>query len=338
VEYDVRRTAVRFALGVAIVAALLYGVGWEQVLANLQQTDLVVLAPAFACTLLAMVVGCDGLRIVFGLPFRGATSSLARRAYLSSWFINSVFPGGSVGAGAFVAYTMRRADEDGVGGSVASVASWEFLNMVASAVVATAGVAGVAASGGETGVAPVALAVFVALLAAAGVLVVLFGTRRERVVDVLVWLAGLSQRTLGRAVPALDVAHTREAISGGLDSFFADVEALAADRRRLALALVLAHLGWLFGALPLYFAMHAVGLSVSLAVVLVVIPLSGFAMAVPVPGGLGAMDAALGALVVFFTGYSLGAVASAVVLYRVAKYPLQVLVGGLALWSLSRAG
>jgi uncharacterized protein (TIRG00374 family) len=337
VEYDARRIVGRFALGFGIVAALLYGVGWDEVLANLRRTDLWALAPAFGCTLLALLVGSDGLRIVYGLPSRGSDTSLARRAQLSSSFFSSVLPAGNVGGSAFVVYTMRRV-EDGVGGSVAGVASWRFINMVASAIVATAGVVGIAVGGGDTGVAPVVLAVFGTLLVGAGVFFVLLETRREQVLDVLVWVTAFSERAVQFVVPSVSVAATREDVGSGLDRFFAGVEQLTADRRRLLLALLVAHLGWLFGVLPLYFAMCAVGLPVSLSVVLLVVPLSGFLFAIPVPGGLGAIDAALGALLAFFTGHSLGALASVVVLYRVTKYPLQVLVGGLALWSLSRSG
>lgn len=334
---DRREVAFRFAVALATVAALLLGVGWERVVRNLRAADLAAFAPAFAASLAGMAVSVEGVRIVLDLPVRGASSSVARRAGLAAKFVRSVVPAGNVGGGAFVAYTVSRREDIAVSECLAAVATWEFLNMVASAVVATVGVVGIVLSGGDVGAAPVVVAAFGSLLLfglAAGVLV---ARRRERVVDVVVWSSALVDRTLGRLTARLAGRLDRDDVRRGLDGFLVDVAGVTRDRRRLALAALAAHLAWLFGTLPLYFSLQAVGLSASVAVVLVTMPLAGFALAVPVPGGLGPFDAAIGGLVAFFTGHPLGVLASALVLFRLATYCLHVLVGGLAMWTLDEA-
>lgn len=330
-EYDRRRVAVQFAVAIGIAAALLYGVGWERVLANLRGADAGQFAVACTVSLAAMVVGSEGVRLTLDLPVRGSRATVARLAYLGASFIRSFIPAGNVGGSTFVAYAVSR-DDDSVGESVAGVAGWEFLNMVASAVVASVGVVGVATGGGSTGAAPLALAVFAGTLALAAGGLLLVANHRDWVADRVLWAARVGRRVL----PFETATLSRERVHDGLDRFFDAVEEFAADRPRLVLALVLAHLGWLFGCLVLYFCLHAVSLPVAVPVVLLAVPLSGFALAIPIPGGIGPTDAALGGVVAFLTGYGIAALASALVLYRVATYVLHIVVGGAALWLLDR--
>jgi len=334
VEFQRRQTALRFGVAAAVVAALLYGVGWRQVLANLAATDLSLFAPAVAASLVGMLVAAEGVRVSIGVPHQSPDASLARHAALAGMFVRSVLPAGNVGKGAFVAYTVSRGETTSASEGVAGAASWEFLNMVASAVVASVGLLGVVAAGRNAGSAPLVLAAFGGLLVLAVGLGSLAVQRRDLVVDVVLWAASIGRRTLGRFAPRLDTSLTRERVRATLDVFVGNVGGLLEDRRRFALALLAAHATWLLGVIPLYLCLQAVGLSVVPSVVLVAIPLAGFALAVPVPGGIGPMDAALGGIVAVLTGHSLGALASALVLFRVATYGTQILVGGLALWRL----
>ncbi|WP_232701042.1 lysylphosphatidylglycerol synthase transmembrane domain-containing protein [Halobacterium wangiae] len=333
-DYDRRDVAFRLLVGVAIVVALLVGVGWERVVQNLQTADLGIFAVAVAVSVLGMVVNAEGLRIVLDVPARGADASLVRRTWLAATFVRSLIPAGTVGGSAFVAYSVSKDATTTVSSGVAAAASWEFLTIVASAVVATAGVAGVAAGGGDTSNLVVVVVAFVAMLGVAVGLLVAVAHRRGRVVDVLLWLSSVVRRTFGRVVPRLNDRLSRPQVHGVLDSFFESVEALLNDRRRLALAVGAATLGWLLNVFPLFFSLHAVGLPVSLYVVMVVMPVAGFALALPIPGGVGPLDAALGGLLALFAGYPLGALASALVLFRVATFGPHVAIGGLALTTL----
>ena len=336
-EFERRQTAFRFGVAVLVVAALLYGVGWRRVLDNLRATDLSLFLPAIAASLAGLLVSAEGVRIAIGVPRRSPDASLARHAALAGMFVRSVLPAGNVGKGAFVAYTVSRGESTSASEGIAGAASWEFLNMVASAVVASVGVLGVVAAGRDAGDAPLVLAAFGGLLAIAVVSGSLAVQRRDIVVGLVVWAASVGRRTLGRLAPRLDTSLSRERVRTTLDVFLGNVGALLEDRRRLGLAVLAAHVTWLLGVVPLYLCLHAVGLPVRPAVVLVAMPLAGFALAIPIPGGIGPMDAALGGIVAVLTGYSLGALASALVLFRVATYGTQVLVGGLALWRLQTA-
>lgn len=330
-EYDRRRTLLRFAVAAGVAAALLYGVGWQRVLANLRGADSRPFALACVVSLVSMALGSEGLRLTLDLPARGSRASVARLAYLGASFIQNVIPAGNVGGNTFVAYAVSR-DGESVGASVADVAGWEFLNMVASAVVAAVGLVGVTTAGGSAGSATVVVAAFAGSLALAGGTLLFVANHRDWTTERVLGVAGFARRLLPVSAGAL----SRDRVRGGLDRFFDEVQALAADRPRLAATLAVAHARRLLGCLALSACLAAVSLSVPLSVVLVAVPLSGFARVVPIPGGIGPEDAVLGGAVAVLTGHGVAGLASALVLYRVATYGLHVAVGGAALWLLDR--
>lgn len=336
-EFKRRQAAVRFGVAAVVVAALVYGVGWRRVLSNLSEADLSLFLPAVVASLAGMLVAAEGVRVAIGVSRRSPDASRTRHAALAGMFVRSVLPAGNVGKGAFVAYTVSRGETTSASQGVAGAASWEFLNMLASAGVASVGLLGVVAAGRDTGDAPLVLAAFGALLALAVGSLSFAVQRRDLVVSVVLWAARVGRRTLGRLAPRLDTSLSRERVRATLDVFLGDIGALVEDRRRLVVALLAAHVTWLLGVVPLYLCLEAVGLAVAPSVVLLAMPLAGFALAVPVPGGIGPMDAALGGIVAVLTGYSLSALASALVLFRVATYGTQVAVGGLAMWRLQTA-
>jgi uncharacterized protein (TIRG00374 family) len=87
--------------------------------------------------------------------------------------------------------------------------------------------------------------------------------------------------------------------------------------------------GWVWFALPLYFAGLAVGEHIDPLIVLFIVPASTLAGLTPSPGGLGGVEAALVALLAALAGLSLPTAAAVAVLYRVASYVFGLAVGAL---------
>jgi hypothetical protein len=114
-------------------------------------------------------------------------------------------------------------------------------------------------------------------------------------------------------------------------------ERIAADPRALVRALFYSYLGWVFFALPLYFAALALDVSLSLLLVFFIVPASTLAGLVPSPGGLGAIEGALLVLLVAVAGLSQAPAFAAALLYRVESYVFALAAGGLAaLWVVLR--
>jgi uncharacterized protein (TIRG00374 family) len=337
VEYDRRRVAFRLAVAVVIAAALTYGVGWDRVLRNLRAADPAVYALAPLGAALSMLVGAEGTRLALGFPSRSVRGSLARRAFFGAAIVRNLFPAGNVGGGGFVAYTVSRHDDVTVSSALAGVTSWEFVMMVASAVIGGLGIAGLVAAGGDpTGIVRT-LSAFAVLLAFAVVVIGLVSSFRDRVARIVAGFAVVAHPALTRVSPSYDEPVTTPVVRRGLDEFFGAIGALADDRSRFAAVVLAAHATWVGWLLPLYASLLAVGLVVSPAVVMVAVTVSGFARALPLPAGIGPVDAAMGGLLVALTPHSVGQLASALVLNRAGTLLVQVTIGGAALWTLDVA-
>lgn len=122
------------------------------------------------------------------------------------------------------------------------------------------------------------------------------------------------------------MASLRERMRG-LNTAF---ERIAAEPRTLAHALVYAYVGWVFFALPLYFAALAIGVELTLLLVFFVVPASTLAGLVPSPGGLGGVEAALLVLLVGLGGLGHAPALAAALLYRVESYAFALVAGGVA--------
>lgn len=336
-EFDRRRVAFRFVVAIAVAAALTYGVGWERVLRNLRAADPFLFAFAPVGALLAMFVGAEGTRLALGFPALGVRGSLARRAFLGAAIVRNLLPAGNVGGSGFVAYTVSRHGDVSVSEALAGVTGWEFVMMVASAVVGGLGIAGVAAAGQDPSGIVQTVGAFAVLLALAAAAVAVLGAFRGRVAVAIANVTAVTHPVLVRVVPGYDTPVTAASVRRGLDEFFATLGALAADRRRFAAVLAAALGTWVCWLIPLYASLLAVGLVVSPAVVMVSVTVSGFARAVPLPAGIGPVDAALGGLLVALTPHSVGELASALVLNRAGTLLVQVTVGGVSLWTLDAA-
>ncbi|MFC7044832.1 YbhN family protein [Halobacteriaceae archaeon GCM10025711] len=127
------------------------------------------------------------------------------------------------------------------------------------------------------------------------------------------------------------VAAGRRRHPGARPGFVTDIERVSADRRGLATALGYSALGWFLQAVALWLAFSALGVHVSLAATLFVVPVGTVAGVAPLPGGLGGIEAVLVALLVPVTGVSVGLVTAAVIIYRGTIFWLPVVVGGGAL-------
>ncbi|MFB6270486.1 MAG: lysylphosphatidylglycerol synthase domain-containing protein [Halobacterium sp.] len=336
-EFDRRRVAFRFLVAALVAAALLYGVGWERVLDNLRNADPVLFAFAPLAATLALLTGAEGTRLALGFPVGSTRASLARRAFIGGAIVRNLLPAGNVGGGGFVAYTVSRHGDVSVSEALAGVTSWEFVMMVASAVVGGLGLVGVSVAGHNPAGVVDAVAAFAVLLGAAVAVVAALSAYRDWVARAVARVTTLAHPVLARTVPNYEGPVEFGDARTGLDEFFGALGALAEDRTRFAGVVLAAHATWVCWTVPLFASLLAVGVVVSPAVAMVAVTVSGFARAVPLPAGIGPVDAALGGLLVALTPHSIGELASALVLNRASMLSVQATVGGSALWTLDAA-
>lgn len=250
-------------------------------------------------------------------------------AFASATFLNGLTPFAQVGGEALSAAVVSRATGARYETCLAGVAAVDLVNLVPSALFAAVRVAWIVAAGGPTAevrLAVAALAGVVAVVAALGGLAWRF---RDGVgagtVAAGVRLIAAANRLTAR-VTRVDPA----AVGRRVETLFDGFERLSADRRRLAVCLSLSALGWLFLVAALWLSLRAVGYAVPVAGVCFVLPVAMLAVAVPLPGGVGGVEAALVGLAVGALGVPPAAATAAVLLYRGATYWLPLALGGAA--------
>jgi hypothetical protein len=321
-----RETLVKTGVGFLVAGAVLYlvatGVGTERVAETLAGADLRWLAAAGLSTLLCLALWGRAWQVVLRqvdieVPYRRLVVT-----YYAATFANYVTPLGQAGGEPFIAYVLSRDTDAPYEESLASVVTADLLNLLPFFTFAAAGLSFLLL-GAElpTAVRPLALgllgmAVGVPAIAAGG------WWFRERVKRGVVRLvAPLARRTDRVSV---------EGVSRRVEDLYTAFGRIATNPRALVEAVLFAYAGWVFFALPLFFAGRTLGVPVDPLLVLFVVPASTLAGLVPSPGGLGGVEVALVALLAGLTPVGAATAFALALVYRVASYWLALVVGGVA--------
>ena len=331
VRANLRATVVGFAATAAVFAVLFTFAGVDELLTTLRAADtdaLLLVVAATVVWLFAWAVSLYTVLRVLGVDVSYLSSFLL---FSGATFANNVTPFGQAGGEPITAFLISRVTDAEYERGLAAIASVDTLNFVPSITIALLG-AGYFAT-------EVALGANRNLLAAVGGVVALailvpslvyLGWRRRYGLEARI-VAGLTPliRALARRLPRIPVP-TPEGIEERIDGFFRAIERVAANPRRLAVALAASTAGWLSQTIALYVAFEAVGVRVPLSIVLVVVPIGAIAGVTPLPGGAGGIETVLVLLLLAapLPQVTQPTAVAAVVLFRGAVYWIPVLVGG----------
>lgn len=179
-----------------------------------------------------------------------------------------------------------------------------------------------------------AFLVLTLLIVLAGVSVYAY---RSRTQDIIISILVPIFRVVGKIprLPSYGPDRIRKLVEGYLSSFLE----VANDRRTVAIAVFLSTTGVMCQAIGLWFALKAVGLTVSIFVPIIAFPIAGLASALPLPGGAGGIEAALITIVIAFSSSMVADVSAAVIIIRSFIYWIPVVIGvtNLALVSLRKS-
>lgn len=313
-----------------LLLALLAALGPDLLVRELTAVDLRIFALGLVAVLLAMGCKIEALRRLLAASGASIPMDRAFSAYGTGAFGRQVLPMGSVGGPAIMAYAFDREARLGYNRTLAVVTVNQFLNHVASLVLAVVGVAYLFAFAPHV---PGLRLLQVGVLAAAvGLLVsaTVFWSRRGAVTVAVTGVARLLQRTVGRLSTRVEAALAPERLDAELTRYYGTIDTVAGEHRSVLAASCFIQVGWLLFAVPLYTGGLALGIRLPVALVLFVVPVSGLAAVVPLPGGLGSFEVVLAGILVALTGYELASVAAIVVLHRLCSYWFVLLVGGVA--------
>jgi hypothetical protein len=323
-EFVDRETAAKTLLGFAIAGILLYlfaaGIGLRDVTQALARADPRWLAAGCLSTVLCLALWGKAWQVVLGVAGIDVPYHRLVVTYFAATFANYVTPLGQAGGEPFIAYVLSRDTEASYEDSLASVVTADLLNLlpffsfsaIGMSVLLLQAQLPTVAKGLAQGL--LVMAVGVPALVAAG------WRYRERVRGGVLRLVEPLARVTSRI--SVDGAARR------IDDLFEAFDRIAQDRVALVKAVVFAYLGWVFFALPLYFAGQTLGVPVDLLLVLFIVPASTLAGLTPSPGGLGGVEFALVALLVALTPVGTAAALALALVYRVMSYWFALVVGG----------
>lgn len=322
-----RSTAIGFLAAGVVFAVLFWLVGGERVLEALSRADPALVA--MVATLLASWIVVQGLALrtvlsALGIPTAARTAVML---FAGAAFANNVTPFGQAGGEPIGALLVRESTDAEYETGLAAIASAEALNFLPSTVLALCGVlvyATTATLDPRLRVAAGAVVLFGLCVAVVGGATWRY---RDAVERVLVRVAIRVVSVAARILPPMSPPE-RDGIERSVRQFFAGIERVAGDRRRLPLALGFSTLGLVVQALATWCTFRALGSPIPLAVPFFVIPVGTMAAVGPFPGGLGSTESAHLLLLASTTGVAAPVIAAAVVIYRLGGFFLTITVGG----------
>jgi hypothetical protein len=326
-DVDLRTTLVGFAGALVVLTALVTLVGVGRIVDALSRAEPAVLAAVIVVATVWLTSWGLSLRTVLGILGSKVPAQLAVLVFAAATFANNVTPFGQAGGEPVTALFISRTADTEYETGLAAIASVDSLNFVPSIVLAVVGIgyfSATVAFGRRLQFAAVAVGALALVIPVAAYL----GWRNRYAVERrVVRLFTPFIRGVGRLLPRRSPPDPH-VIERRIEGFFHAIERVTGDRRGLVMALTFSTLGWLSLAGSLWLSLYALGYTVPVAAVLVVIPVAAIAGITPLPGGLGGVEAVLIALIVPTTGVTVAAATAAVVVHRTATYWLPTLVGG----------
>jgi uncharacterized protein (TIRG00374 family) len=323
----VRMAVVGVAGTIGMFAILFWLIDINRFLQELRQAAPIVIG--------IMVVGACGWLTAWSLSLRTVIDVLGAKlpvwrsvlAYASALCSNNITPFGQAGGEPVAAVFISRMSSVEYETALASIASVDAIHFAPSITFALLGLAYYALFATLGHYLVIAVIVVIALaIIVPGLLVLAWEYRyrlEQRAIDSL---APLLYR-IGRHLPRI-AAPTPDAIAQYIGDFFASLERVTTDQRRIAIALGFSAVGWFVQIILLWLAFIAIGHRIPLSVVFLVIPIGNIASIAPVPGGLGAVESVFVVLITSMTGLPSAVVAAAVIIYRGIVYGLPIIVGG----------
>ncbi|MDY6778093.1 MAG: lysylphosphatidylglycerol synthase transmembrane domain-containing protein [Candidatus Nanohaloarchaea archaeon] len=333
----VRRSLYRFIAAFIILGGFLYLIGWREVIDAFYRVS-----PFFAL----LGFGAGVISILFlaltwwvMLDLAGLPLSLPRlyQTFFGGTFMNNITPLGQLGGEPFIAYVVSQNGDISYEEAFAAIFSSDIINTAPFFTFSTVGLLFIFFSR-YSRFAPLLAGFLAVVLAAMIAILALLWYSRSTAKDLLLSVAS-GIRWLHDRVP-LDIdlivkqlEHSR--LESRIETFYETLDIVFQHPRSLLETLLISHASWLLSITALYAFLVAVGWPIPFYLVFFILPASFLASYIPLPGGLGGIEMFAYAMLVLIAGVSGPAASVAFILFRFSTFGVTVIVGGLALWSMS---
>ena len=321
-------TIVGFAGALAVLGALVWFVGVDDILASLAEADRSVLPLVLGVAVVWLCLWGMALKTVLESLGSSIPAHTAILVFSAAVFSNNVTPFGQAGGEPVSALLISEAADTEYETGLAAIASVDTLHFVPSIGFAIGAFTFVVTGADQPG-----QNVFYAAGAVATLAVVLpvgayLGWRyRYELEATVVRILTPVLRSAGRVVPRW-TAPSKTNIQDSIEGFFTSIDRVAGDRRALVVATGFSAMGWLALGVGLWLSLYSLDQPVPFSAVMLAIPVSMVAGILPLPGGSGAIESVLVTLLVATAGIPSAVALSAVLVYRGTTYWLPILIGG----------
>jgi glycosyltransferase 2 family protein len=338
------RRILRFLVVVLGLGILCYFVGGSQVSRELASANPVFIILGFFITLVALFCWSEAVRCLLDRPETPIGGWRFRGAYLASFFAKQTIPIGRASSPFLLAHIVSsemNTDRDQTLGVALVI---EVLNLTASLSLGLIGL-GFLALRGQSAMAFISVpSLHIAILLTGGFLAATTTLYRYKHLLLRpITIAGVRLLSLLRAMSGnrtqrlhlrlrpvqARTRFIREYLHLRVRSYSTEVSLILENRRQIGLAFGWSVVGWICFCLPLYASFLALDRHISILLPLFLIPASGVARVIPLPGGLGGVEVVLGGMIIALTGLDAGTAGGVVLLYRLLSYWGILVLGGL---------
>ncbi len=327
-----RGLVVRFAVAVLILGGLLVVFGPRATAEALTRFRPVEALLVLALTSVWLVLRAEAMYQTVRVSIPEVTRIDCATAFLSGVFVASIFPVGNVGGVVSAAYVLK--DKVNLPGSavVGVLSGWEILNMIASMSVALVGVVVVLLPGGR--VDPSVLTTIGIVVSILVITAVLLRFRRQWVMTLSWYSANTLYRMVDRVAPGRSERFAPAILAARGRRFSAGFATLTDRPTVLVRTVLVLVLAWSTLGVALLVSFRSLSSDLSIGVALLVPQIAGLAGLIPLPGGLGSIDATLVGLLLSFTEDPLETIGAAVLVFRAATYWWGLLVSAVVVFGL----
>lgn len=322
--FATRETLAKTGVGFLVAGLLLYlvatGLGIERLSEVLADAELRWIAAGCLSTLLCLCFWGKAWQVVLREVDIEVSYGRLVVTYFAATFANYVTPLGQAGGEPFIAYVLSRDTGASYEDSLASVVTADLLNLLPFFTFAAGGLSFLLLRAElPTATRPLAFGLLALALGVPAIAVSGWWFREQVRGGVVRLVTPVARRTSRLSV---------ESVRRRIDDLYAAFGRIAQDPVALVEAVFFAYVGWVFFALPLYFAGLALNLPVDPLLMLFIVPASTLAGLTPSPGGLVGVELALVGLLVALTPVGAAAALAIALIYRLASYWFALVVGG----------
>ncbi len=319
-----RKTGIGFVFAFTIIAAIIWRTGWYQIYTTIVQAHLPFLLLSVACTAGAMLmIGTTWWIIVKEVGDIALVDGL--RIFLATMFANTITPFGQFGGEPFIAYILSRGSDTPYEESLGAVLAADVVNAIPFFTLTLTGISVFLAS---QPLSPLVSTISKGVIAGfIGLFLAVFTMWRFEAHALRVF------GYIGFRIDALVSSDRFDFIGPQYlqekgETLFGVFRQLLRNKPRVGVALATTHLAGLVDIAGVYLMLVALGATPPIAVLLFIVPTAMLASYLPLPGGMGGIEAAMTGLLVGVAGVPAPIALSAVLLNRTTRYIMSLGVGG----------